>query len=70
MTVEEAVFIADAWKHRAERAERQRDALLELVSKSYRNGYSAGLDRAKRYDGQPKSTRRGRLPLHERVMQG
>jgi hypothetical protein len=68
MTTEEAVFLTEAWKHRAAKAERQRDALLELVSKSYRNGYAAGLARAKQ-GGQARSTNRGRLPLHERVMQ-
>jgi hypothetical protein len=52
---------------RAEKAERQRDALYALVSKSYRNGYSAGLERAK-VGGRKPSSPRGRRPLHERVM--
>lgn len=69
MTAHEAMLLAGAWKARCDRAERQRDALQELVTRSYRDGYNAGWLRGKNGKPLERQPGRGRPRHHERAMQ-
>lgn len=69
MTAHEAMLLAGSWRERCLRAERQRDALQEIVTRSYRDGYNAGWVRGKHGKPLDRQNGRGRRRLYEKAVQ-